>query len=253
MAVKYTAADLQRLQRTVDNFNAKVRRAAARGVEGLPEPVRVREIKAEAVSRSDLNRTLNALERFSRKGAERTVTIPETGLTLTRWEKAEFNRQAAITVRRQKERLAKYGEVEATSRGRPLGVKRNAMLSTRLNELEASKRSLSTIRTRSELKAAKQTIAKRIRSDYYKVADERMKANYIQGLRTVFGSRADPLIARIQAMPASEVVRTAFRDQEGNISFIYDPVAMNARFDAIMDVWGMDDSEGEDAEEFDLE
>lgn len=240
MGIKYRNSDLDKLQRTVDNFNAKVRRAAARGVEGLPETVRIKDIRQDITGRADFNRTVNALQRFSRKGAEKAVTL-ESGLKISKWEKAEFNRLNAIAYNKAAHRATKFGELEVTSQGRKQGYKLNEMGSARMNDLKATKRNIQKIKSRADLKEAKAAIKNKVKTGYYAKRDALMVQNYIKGLETVFGKRSAALIQKIKDMPVQAAVRMMYQDQEGSISFVYDPVQLEAKYNAIMSVWNAQD------------
>ena len=242
MAIRYRESDLDKLNRTVENFNRKIRRAAARGVVGLPEPVRVRDLKEEIVSRSDFNRELNALQRFSRKGAERTVILhQETGVAITKWERDELSRLQAIVETRKRRVREEMGSQPATRLGEPLGMTRGEMHSARMNALAESKLNYKAFRSPSEIRARKRTLGTRARSDYFKRADEKYRDNYVKGLETVFGKKAAPLIAHIRSMDPHDVVRKYYKDQEGTIRFLYEKAQRESHLKAIMQMWTRQD------------
>lgn len=242
MAIKYRESDLDKLNRTVENFNRKIRRAAARGVVGLPEPVRVRDLREEIVDRADYNRQINALQRFSRKGAERSVVLDrETGVTITKWERDELSRLQAIVETRKRRVREEMGSQPATSRGRDLGLTRGEMHSARMNALAESKLNYKAFRSPSEVRARKRTLSTKARSDYFKSSDEKYKENYIKGLQTVFGKKAGPLIAHIRSMNPHEVVKRYYKDQEGTLRYIYEKAQRESHLRSIMEVWSRPD------------
>ena len=75
--IRWRATDKKELARLAKNFNAKIdyhlkKNPALKGV--LPEKVKVKDLKADIVTRKDLNRTLDKLSSFSKRGMEKVVT-----------------------------------------------------------------------------------------------------------------------------------------------------------------------------------
>ena len=68
MAIRYTPEYNAEIRRRVHNFNQNRKRAELAGVpkNRLPDPIKVRELKANFQSKSDLERVLNQLDKFSR-------------------------------------------------------------------------------------------------------------------------------------------------------------------------------------------
>ena len=78
--IRWREADEKELRRVVKNFNAKITRLAKKdpkNAAALPERVSAAELRAMIKTRQDLQRELNALRRFSQKGAETLVEIPD--------------------------------------------------------------------------------------------------------------------------------------------------------------------------------
>ena len=89
--VRYDAEYNSKIARTVANFNKKVARLNKAGVPNIPAKVSVRDIKSRFDNRSDLNYYLRDLQRFSKRGAEKTVTIK--GKEFTRYDVDIFRRR----------------------------------------------------------------------------------------------------------------------------------------------------------------
>ena len=78
--IRWSQADEAELKRVVKNFNAKLTRLAKKDPQSaaaLPERVSAAQLRDMIETRQDLNRELNALRRFSERGAEELVDIPD--------------------------------------------------------------------------------------------------------------------------------------------------------------------------------
>lgn len=124
--IRWTDSDNQEIRRAVKNFNAKITRLEKKIPEhqrkALPERVSARELKDLVTTRSDLKRELNALRRFSQKGAEELVLLPDNdSTTITKWQRNEMSRRAGVINRKREKRYGDLFEMEATSGGEELG------------------------------------------------------------------------------------------------------------------------------------
>lgn len=124
--IKWRDSDSSELRKAVKNFNAKLTRLEKKNPElknALPDRVSVKQIKELIDTRQDLNRELNSLRRFTQKGSEEMVTIPDSDYNLktTKWQKEEMTRRIAVINRRRERRRQELAEIEMTSRGEGLG------------------------------------------------------------------------------------------------------------------------------------
>ena len=129
-SIKWRDSDTKELSRVVRNYNAKINRLIKKNpqIENvLPEKVTVAQLKELINTRQDLKRELNALKRFSKRGAEEIVIVPNTdyNLKITKWQKTEMNRRVGIINRRRKKRLEDLSNMEMKSRGESLGYKKS--------------------------------------------------------------------------------------------------------------------------------
>ena len=255
MAIKYRESDAEKLRRTVENFNRKIRRAAARGVENLPETLSIRDLRREIGTRADFNRTINSLRRFSRKGAEAAAPAPEGYYRMTKWERQEIARSLSIINRARAREFARINEMEVKSRGIPLGLKRGEMGPARTKAF-LPKQKAEKFRSRSELEEYRRTLAKQAKQGYISGTDEQYKQNYFKALRDVYGAAAEPLIARLDTLPARTMVNKMYAEQEGDIHFIYDRFDKRAKMEILESIWeseiGSFSTGDEDDEEFDI-
>ena len=124
--INWRESDTKELNRVVRNFNDKINRLIKKDPtlkNKLPEKVKASELKKNINTRRDLNRELNKLKRFSRRGAEELVDLPgsEYDLKITKWQRTEMKRMTSIVNRARKKRREKLEELEATSGGLGLG------------------------------------------------------------------------------------------------------------------------------------
>ena len=90
--IKWNESDSKELARAVKNYNAKITRLSKKeeykGVI-LPEKASVKQLKELVSTRRDLQRELKSLQRFTKRGSETIVDVPNTDNTiqLTKWQK----------------------------------------------------------------------------------------------------------------------------------------------------------------------
>lgn len=99
--MKFKSSTNKEIARVVKNFNQKVSRLEKLGRENLPEKIRIKDLKSNVYSSSDLKRELNKLKRFSKRGAEDVLT--GYGTPITKWEK----RNIGIQVRTAKAKITR--------------------------------------------------------------------------------------------------------------------------------------------------
>ena len=99
--IRYDAEYNRNIERIVSNFNRKVARLQKTGRSVLPSKVSIRELKAQNLTRGEMNRQLRELQRFSRRGAEKIVTVD--GKQYTAYDIDVFRRR----LRSERQRLTK--------------------------------------------------------------------------------------------------------------------------------------------------
>ena len=191
--IKWTQADEQELARAVKNFNAKISRLekklGANQRKALPEKMSVKQMKELIETRSDLKREINALRRFSRRGAEKIKTIPNTdyNVQITDWQLKEINRRLGIINRKRKKRHEDVLEMEVKSRGEGQGYTRGQLTMGRVAEVELRPRKVFTRSLTSPgLHKAYKNILKESQSTYWNKRELKMKENYINALKENF-------------------------------------------------------------------
>lgn len=96
MAIRYNKNLNTKINSIVRNFNAKIKRLERVSEElYLPNTTSVRELKETARTRTQLNRMLKDLQRFSEKGMEKTVTF-SSGIEMSKYQAYNLKRNLRI-------------------------------------------------------------------------------------------------------------------------------------------------------------
>ena len=94
MAIRYDKKLNQEINRTIKNFNQKIARLEKQEKELLPSKITKKDLKTSVYTRSELQRKLKELQRFSKRGAEDIITT-SGGIRLTKYELNEIKRENA--------------------------------------------------------------------------------------------------------------------------------------------------------------
>ena len=94
MAIRYDKKLNQEINRTIKNFNQKIARLEKQEKELLPSKITKKELKESVYTRSELQRKLKELQRFSKRGAEDVITT-RGGVRITKYELNEIKRENA--------------------------------------------------------------------------------------------------------------------------------------------------------------
>lgn len=243
--IKWRESDAEKLNKEIERFNAKIYRTRynhpeLKGI--LPDTIKkddkeklIQELKN--APRSEFKKELKSLERFQKRGAEKPVTAKQTGNTVTNWEKKEISLKVAQINRERTKERKKVEQMEATSRGEPIGLKRGEMGSERLNALQPKKFNFDKIKGGKEWEKFKAGVLKQASPVYQNEKFEEYKKNYIKALETTLGGYADDIIVIIKQLPAETVVETYYREQEATINFTYDPQDAEIKADILNDIW----------------
>lgn len=225
--IKWTKQDQQELNKTVKNFNAKISRLAKKNPEItniLPEKITASQLKDLINTRQDLKRELNSLKRFSKRGAEKIVDVPDTeyNLKVTKWQMTEMNRRVGIINRKRKDRLEKIQNTEMKSRGQSLGYTRGQLGMGRATEvaLEPMNAFFRTMGN-TDLKKRWQSILVQSQSDYLTRKDYQLRENYIKGLSMNYNvNDIQDIIDSIENMDIKEFLNV-FEQEGGTFEFAY--------------------------------
>lgn len=227
--IKWRESDLNNLKKAVKNFNAKVTRLEKK-YQGrkdivLPEKTSVKEMKKLIGTRRDLQREVNSLQRFSKRGAEKIVDVPETehNIKITNWQKTEMNRRTGIINRQRKEREKKISEIPMRSGGKDLGYDVGEFGMGKAEKLSLHPtRAFTDKMDKYSLKAKFRSLVKHSQSDYFAKADQRLLDNYRQSLIDTYGEDAvKDILDQIDGMDFNEFYKI-FRGEPGAFEFASD-------------------------------
>lgn len=225
--IRWSEQDNINLSKAVKNFNAKVTRLAKNNpaiANVLPEKVSIKQIKELIDTRQDLNREINMLKRFSKRGSEDIVTIDDTEhkIKITKWMKTEMNRRIGIINRKRKKRLEDIEGTEMTSRGKKLGYTRGqlGMGSTLRVSLEPMKAFYYTMEN-FDLKKRWKSILKQSKDDYFTNQDYLMRSNFIKAIQDNFHYEdVSDIIDKISNMDIKEFFNV-FQSEGGTFEWSY--------------------------------
>lgn len=112
--IRWTKRDEEKLKHAVKLFNNKVRRLSKNKSKKnyLPEKINYNELKEGIKTRAELNRKINSLSRFMKKGASDIKYVNDEGITA--WELREARIERSTAKKRYKKELA---ELQSKKKG----------------------------------------------------------------------------------------------------------------------------------------
>lgn len=222
--IKWRDTDEKELAKAVRKFNAKRTRLLKQVPEleeFLPPKASTKEIRKSVQTRRDLKNELNSLERFMRKGAEKPIVTKE-GIKTTVYEKKEIS----IKVRAINQRRASELKKAAPS------TEKGTMGTVRENNLKPKQYDIDKIK-KSDWKKFVESVEKQSKDSYASDRYDRYKENFIKGLENAFGEKGSELIEIAKQIDAETLTQMYYDDPILQIDFIYDPLEMQVKIDAM--------------------
>lgn len=222
--IKWRDTDEKELAKAVRKFNAKRTRLLKQVPEleeFLPPKASTKEIRKSVQTRRDLKNELNSLERFMRKGAEKPIVTKE-GIKTTVYEKKEIS----IKVRAINQRRATELKKAAPS------TEKGTMGTVRENNLKPKQYDIDKIK-KSDWKKFVESVEKQSKDSYASDRYDRYKENFIKGLENAFGEKGSELIEIAKQIDAETLTQMYYDDPILQIDFIYDPLEMQVKIDAM--------------------
>lgn len=228
--IRWRDSDQQELKRVVKNFNAKIDRLAKKDPEkafALPDKITVGQMKELITTRNDLNRELNSLRRFSKRGSEELVVLPDNKYktSITKWQKNEMQMYAGLVTKARKKRLDFIESIEKTSGGKKLGYTTKEFGMGQADKVALSPVGNVFYPSMDRRNAHKRMISlrKQAQDSYYDKADKIYMDNYIQSLRETYNEAdIEEIIKKIEntSMPDFiEKLKAEDPDFEFNYAF----------------------------------
>lgn len=268
--IKWTDADHQLIQKSVRNFNDKIRRIEKKIDKKLENPnltaeqrkdlrdqknylpsrIKKSDIYDNISTRQDLKREINSLKRFSKKGAEKIVVLPNTDYNLktTKWQKREMSISLATINRRRKKRYEIVANTEIKSRCESQGYKRGDIGIGKIAEYEVRPMKMTSKKmTQSGLKARFEAIRKEIPVNFWDDKDNLLKENFLKGLKANYNaskykSAVEAIEKRVTEMSFREFWKI-FNEEDGTMEIVSPPPGsgsddtMDANITALLSTW----------------
>lgn len=115
--IRYNKELISKINKTVNNYNAKIRRLQKQNPAlSLPEKITAKSIQNLTESRKELNRTLESLKRFSKRGVEENIILP-SGEIISNYELMELKRESARLQRNMTRRINQLAETTPKVKG----------------------------------------------------------------------------------------------------------------------------------------
>ena len=225
--IRWQKSDSQDLAKAVKNFNAKIDRVAKKNPEmknALPDKVSVKQLKELIQTRRDLQRELNSLKRFSKRGSEEIITYGDYNVKITKWQKTEINRRLGIINRRRKQRKEFVESLDVTQGGESLGYTKGDIGMGRIERVELSPmQGLTPGMNQRDIAFKWQGILKESQSTFYTEKDYRCRENYIKGLEQNFNKDAAELKKAIMSMDIGDFLKIFYSEADANFEGLYFP------------------------------
>lgn len=222
--IKWRDSDEKELSKAVRKFNAKRTRLLKQVPEleeFLPPKQSVKALRDSIKTRRDFRNEINSIERFMQKGAEKPIVTAE-GVKTTAYEKKELGiKIRAINARRAAERKRANVSTEKGTMG-----------TIRANNLQPKQVNIDKIK-KSDWNKFVESVEKQARDSYSQEKYERYKENFIKGLENAFGESGAELVALAEQIDPETLAQMYFDDPILQIDFIYDPLEMQVKIDAM--------------------
>ena len=222
--IKWRESDEKELSKAVRKFNAKrthLLKQVPELEEFLPPKQSVKTLRESIKTRRDFRNEINSIERFMQKGAEKPIVTAE-GVKTTAYEKKELGiKIRAINARRAAERKRANVSTEKGTMG-----------TIRANNLQPKQVNIDKIK-KSDWNKFVESVEKQARDSYSQEKYERYKENFIKGLENAFGESGAELVALAEQIDPETLSQMYFDDPILQIDFIYDPLEMQVKIDAM--------------------
>lgn len=239
--IKWRETDKTKLAKSVRKFNAKRTRLIKQVPELediLPKKAVVTDIKSKISTRQEFNNELNALERFMKKGAEKSVTT-KSGVVTTRYQLNELKIQHQ-QINRLRARELKKANV-STAKG-TMGSIQTRHLTPKRNNAQSI--------PRERWEEYLQSVEQQTHQYYYDKRQKLYQQNYIDALfgeliTYSFGdedfdeinAKLYKIVDMVDSLPPEIVYQAYYQDDDLQIGFIYSSEEAEVRLNIIYEKW----------------
>ena len=219
--IRWSENDNKELQRAVKNFNAKVKRLEQKykGTDVIiPEKVTMKQMRDLVNTRRDLKREIKSLQKFTERGSEVVVDIPNTdhNIQLTKWQFEDLKKRASIINRKRTLRRKALEDQELEQDGDSLEYTRGDIGMGKTQSISLLPTHPVTKSTRKhEVNKRMEHYRRESQSDYWHKRDLLMRENYIQGIKENFNNNdVKDIIEAIENMDIEEFKEKLFKNPE---------------------------------------
>lgn len=230
--------DVERLKKLQTSASRKKRRLS--NLFDVNVDIEIKPITAFG-SRQEFNKYISQLETFTDPSNFRYVKN-EHGLVVQRETYSRIKQEIAQLNRKNKKRLRQIEKKQFKSRGKDTEEKvrdRVLMGDTRFNEFKQKKFNFNRFRSEKELKEYEKRLKKKIDPKYYDKKAKRYKANYIKGLKNIFGKKGKKLISKVKSMDVDEFMTLYYTEDIANIDFMYEFMDVMAKLSELEMIFGV--------------
>lgn len=226
--IRWNESDEKELKRVVKNFNQKIDRLSKKNPQNkkyLPEKVSIKEMRSLIETRQDFNRELKSLQRFSRKGSEEIVDVPDNDYNLktTKWQKKEMQIRVATVNANRKRRKEQIESWEMKSGGKSLGYTKGDFGMGQVDEVALRPaKAFTPSMSKAELDKKFRSLRKESQTNYFDAKEMRLKKNYVEkGLLANYNEEdIKDIIEKIDEMDFDEFYKV-FQEEGGTMEFAY--------------------------------
>lgn len=232
--IKWRSQDEREARRVIRNFNDKIRREIAKNPRNKPalpqffnqntgefeSRITFENFKSMVNTRADYNRELNALRRFSKRGAEKIVNLPGNynDARTTRWQLQELSRRTSIINQKRQARLEQKSALEIVNTMGKTGFNYGQVYAMGMvsdNILKPTTAYTEGMQ-QGDIKRKYRSLMIESQQRYYEARDIQLKENFIKGLEDTWTEdEIKEVVNKIRAMDPIEFLEK-FDKKEGN-------------------------------------
>lgn len=232
--IKWRSQDESEARRVIRNFNAKIKREIAKNPRNKPalpqfynpntgefeSRITLENFKNMIDTRADFNRELNALKRFSKRGAEQVINLPGNynEARTTRWQLQELSRRTSIINQKRQARLEQKSALDIVNTMGKTGFTYGQVYAMGMvgdNVLKPTTAYTQGMQ-QGDIKRKYRSLMLESQQKYFNKKDIQLKENFIKGLKETWDEdEIREVIAKIRQMDPIEFLEK-FDKKEGN-------------------------------------